>query len=443
MLKDSVKEIKNTYKRFISILLMAFLGVGFFAGMRAASPDMVDTINQYYKDTQVYDVQILSTLGLTNQDIKEITKIENVENVIGTYEIDGKLEIENKEVIAKIMCIEEMNQPILLQGELPKNQEECVVEESFLKRNHKEIGDTIEIKVEKMKNTEGEEEQYLNQNKLKIVGTVKSPVYIARDRGTSNLGSGKIDYYMYITRENIKANEIYTNLYIKIKDAEKYTTSSHQYNKCIEEVKEKIENIKEERQQARHNELVSKATEKVEKSEEEFNTEKKNAEEKLEEARRKITEGKTKIQEAENTINSNKKQADIQFANAYKQIQTAKKKIEENEKQLLIKEQEATQQLKELEEQEQKLQMQLQTVMNGIETLELQYQQIKDNPLITEEQKQALAIQIQKLEQSKQTVQAAITEINKGVAIGKQEIQNGKEQIQKAKYELSKQEKQY
>ena len=70
LLKESIKEIKNTYKRFISILLMAFLGVGFFAGMRATSPNMIDTIDQYYKKSQIFDIQILSTLGLTEQDKK-------------------------------------------------------------------------------------------------------------------------------------------------------------------------------------------------------------------------------------------------------------------------------------------------------------------------------------------------------------------------------------
>ena len=65
LLKNSVKEIKNTYKRFISILLMAFLGVGFFAGLRATSPDMLRTIDNYYKEKNVYDIQVLSTLGLT------------------------------------------------------------------------------------------------------------------------------------------------------------------------------------------------------------------------------------------------------------------------------------------------------------------------------------------------------------------------------------------
>ena len=117
LFKESIKQIKNTYKRYISILLMAFLGVGFFAGMRVTSPDMVDTIDEYYTDNKVYDIQILSTLGLTNDDIEAISKINNIESIIGTYELDGKLETNNKEIITKIMCIEQLNQPILLQGE--------------------------------------------------------------------------------------------------------------------------------------------------------------------------------------------------------------------------------------------------------------------------------------------------------------------------------------
>ena len=67
LMKDSVKEIKNTYKRFLSILLMAFLGVGFFAGIKATSPDMVNTIDKFYKDQNVYDIQVISSLGLTRR----------------------------------------------------------------------------------------------------------------------------------------------------------------------------------------------------------------------------------------------------------------------------------------------------------------------------------------------------------------------------------------
>jgi putative ABC transport system permease protein len=105
LFKDSIKEIKNTYKRFISILLMAFLGVGFFAGIRASSPDMVSTIDYYYDSQNFYDIQILSTLGLTDEDVEEISKIDNVEEVQGSYEVDGQIQIENNEVIAKVMTL--------------------------------------------------------------------------------------------------------------------------------------------------------------------------------------------------------------------------------------------------------------------------------------------------------------------------------------------------
>ncbi len=244
LMKDSLKEIKNTHKRFLSILLMAFLGVGFFAGIQATSPDMVNTIDKYYEDQQVYDIQIMSTLGLKDSDIQEVSKINGVEKAIGTYETDGKIEIGEKEIVAKVLCLEDMNTPKLLEGRLPQSIDECVVEENFLTFNNKKIGDTIELNIAKSKNYNGEEIDYLKQNKLKIVGTVQSPVYISKDRGNSKLGAGKVNYYMYIDKENINAKDIYTNLYIKVKDADKYTTSKDQYKETVQNVKNEMDQIK-------------------------------------------------------------------------------------------------------------------------------------------------------------------------------------------------------
>ena len=120
LIKDSVKEIKNTYKRFISIALMAFLGVGFFAGIRATSPDMVDTIDRYYDEQKVYDIQVISTLGLTNEDIDSLKQIENVQEVVGTFEKDGKIELENSEIITKIMILQDLNKPLLLERKIAR-----------------------------------------------------------------------------------------------------------------------------------------------------------------------------------------------------------------------------------------------------------------------------------------------------------------------------------
>ena len=290
LLKDSVKEIKNTYKRFISILLMAFLGVGFFAGLRAASPDMIDSIDQFYEDNQVYDIQILSTLGLTEADIEELAKVDEVDKVTGSYETDGLIEIENKEIVTKLITIGEINQPILLEGSLPQNADECVVEESFLKSNNKQIGDMIEVEVEETTNDNGDKTAYLKNSQMKIVGTVQSPLYISRDRGTSKLGAGKINYYMYIPKENVNANEVYTSIYIKVKNEEKYETSSKKYEDYIEQVKDNVEQIKEQREQARKTQLVEIANQKITEAENELNTQKQDAEKELQEAKDKVND---------------------------------------------------------------------------------------------------------------------------------------------------------
>ena len=157
LLKDSIKEIKNSYKRFISIMVMALLGVGFFAGLRATSPDMIDTIDTYFKEQNVYDIQVISTLGLTNEDIDALKNVEGVEDVYATYSQDGLIELEDKEIVSKIMCVEDINKPKLIEGNLPQNINECVVEESFLTGTGKKIGDTITLEIEKQENSNGDE----------------------------------------------------------------------------------------------------------------------------------------------------------------------------------------------------------------------------------------------------------------------------------------------
>ena len=243
LLKNSFKEIKTSYKRFISILLIALLGVGFFAGLRATSPDMVDTIDKYYKEQNVYDIQIMSTLGLTDSDIDAIKNIENVENVYGTYSEDILVKVNNKELVSKILTIEDINKPRLIEGNMPTNANECLVEPSFLTSANKKIGDTITLEA-------NGENEILKELDLKIVGTVESPLYISRERGTTSLGSGTINNFIYVSRDNIES-DIYTEIYVTLKDADKYTTSSNKYEDYVEETKEKIEEIKEEKRNSK------------------------------------------------------------------------------------------------------------------------------------------------------------------------------------------------
>lgn len=446
LLKDSVKEIKNTYKRFISILLMAFLGVGFFAGIRATSPDMVDTIDKYYDTQNVYDIQVISTLGLTEKDLAEIKKIENVEQASGSYEIDGKIEVNDEELVTKFIAIDEINKPVLLDGDLPKNSNECLVETSFLKFTDKKIGDIVNVDIENSTNDDGEEIAYLNESELKIVGTVQSPLYVSRDRGTSKLGAGKVNYYMYISKDNINAKDIYTNIYVTAKDAKEYKTSSEKYEEYIESVKSNIENIKEKREQARHDELVENANKKVLEAEDELNKKKEEGQQELKNAENKIEDARTKIQSGENQINANKQKADKEFANAKKQIDTAKAQIEAGKQELNTKEVEAENQFTELEKQKQELQSNLEQVNIGVQVIQESYNyllSLLNNPDLSEQekvqyeiQKQALESKLAEINVNKLSIEAGIKQIDDGIEKGRKELDEAKKQLELSNTEI-------
>lgn len=453
VIKDALREIKKSYKRFISILLMAFLGVGFFAGIRASSPDMLDTIDTYYKNQNVYDIQVSSTLGLTSDDINAISKIENVEHVDGNFETDGQIEVGNKEVIAKVMSLNDFNTPVLIDGSLPSAKNECVVEERFLTVNNKNIGDTIELNIKDMQNDNGEDVPYLYEKELKIVGTVQSPMYISLDRGTSTLGSGKIDYYMYIPKSNIQANSIYTNIYVKVKDANKYTTSSKKYEDCVNSVKTEIEKIKDNREKSRYDSLVNTVTKKVEDAEKELNTQKTDAKSKIADAEKELENGKKQIENAEKTIKSNRIKADKEFNKAYAELINGKNKIADSEKQLESKEKQANEEFDKLEKQKAELNTQLTTLNSGITEVQKNIENINialKNPNLTSEQKsnfektkKQLENKLSELNNTKAQLVSAISKIDSGIATGKAEIKSAKNKLQSAKNELKKSENAY
>lgn len=445
LLKDIFKEIIKSYKRFISILLMALLGVGFFAGLRASSPDMVDSIDSYYKAQNVYDIEVISTLGLNNQDIEAISKIENVKNVYGTYSKDGLIKTEDKEKVSKILCVEEVNKPVLIEGNLPQNIDECVVEKNLLKELEKNIGDYIEIEPEK---TDEEETEFLKNKKLKIVGVVESPLYISRERGNTKLGTGVIDYYIYINKENVNS-EVYTEIYVNLEESDKYQTASNKYEEYVLETKEKIEEIKEERENARYQELIDKANEEIAKAEEEFNTEKQNGENKIQEAENEINNGKKEIENAEITLSNNESKAKNEFANAEKKIENAKTEVAKNALKLNNQKIEAEQQFAEAESQKTELQNTLDNINMAIKLTDnnILEKQKELETVTTEEEKEKINQEIAKLQETKKVyeenskaTQAGITEINNQIEQGKKELENAQVQIDNAKSEIEKQE---
>lgn len=264
LLKDSIKQIRKTNKRFISILLMAFLGVGFFAGVRATSPDMKLTIDNHLDKHNVYDINLVSTLGLTEEDVQAISDLKGVKNVYGTYSKDTFISFETEEVVVKAYALEnDFNKLELIDGNFPQAEDECVVEKNMINQEGINIGDYINIREE----VGEDEENFFKNTKLKVVGIVDSPIYISRDRGTTTLGSGKISYYIYVSKDNI-ISDIFTEIDILVEGAKEELAISDEYDNLILNVEEELEKIKTERETARYNKLIEEANKKLDEARE-------------------------------------------------------------------------------------------------------------------------------------------------------------------------------
>lgn len=445
LLKDTFREIKNTKKRFLSILLMAFLGVGFFAGIKATSPDMQKTIDNYYDESNLYDIEIMSTLGLTDEDIESLEKIEEVEKACGIYSTDVAVEVNGEETISKVYSIDDnINKITLTSGTIPSNFNECLVEESFLKSNNLQIGDYIEL------DTKTDDEVF-KEKKVKIVGTVSSPLYISRSRGNTKLGSGTINYYMYVPQENINS-EIYTGIYITVKDANKLNTCLDEYKDYIEEVKDKIEEIKQEREQARYNSLVSEAQSKIDEAEEELNTQKQNAEKQINDAEIELQNAKNEINAAKNNLSEQKSTTNKQIEENRAQLEAQKQSLEQAKQEYQVKEAEAINQINNLKAQIEALK--IDEVANAaqieqLEALVLQIQTEIQNGKVMLEQWEAQIINGEKeLENAIQTankefanaqtkIDSAEAEYNDGIATLEEKKQEFNEKIADAERKIA------
>jgi len=241
LLKHIFMKIKDNYKRFLSLICMAFLGVGFYAGIQSSSPDMLKTLDNFYDENNVYDISVISNVGLTEDDLLKLSKIKNVELAINIQEKDTYLEIEENNYVVKLIEYNsQMNNVYIKEGRLPKNSNEVSVDNALLENNNLKLGDYITI----------------DGKKYSIVGNVISPLYFSAERPNSNLGSGKVDYYIYVYNGSLDL-EAYSNIYITVKGAKKYLTNSDSYKKLINNVKKDIDLIKDKQQDIRYDELYS------------------------------------------------------------------------------------------------------------------------------------------------------------------------------------------
>ena len=357
--KDFIIEIKKTMGRFVSIFFIVALGVAFYSGIRASEPSMRITADQYFDDSELMDLKVMGTMGLTKADIKAIGKVSGIEAVEGGYSKDVLCPVgDNEKVVHMLSMQKNFNQVSVVKGRLPEKAGECLVDEDFLSYTDLKVGDTVTFH-----SGDGEAlTDSLVTDTYKIVGIGNSPLYISFGRGSSTIGTGEISGFVVVDKASFDM-DVYTEAYVKVSGAEEKTAFTDEYNNLSDAAKEAVSAIEEERCAARKQEIVDEANEKLadsektvnEKSQElenakkELESGKSRAAEELEKAKQQLTDGEAELADAKQQIADgetqladakaqlNEKQAQLDSAEA--QYESGKAQLDQKEQELAAAEQ--------------------------------------------------------------------------------------------------------
>ena len=290
MQKDFWREIGHTKSRFFSMMILVALSVAFLSGLKATAPDMKKTGDDYLDSLHLADIQVLSTLGLTDEDIDALKAQESIENAEGEYVLDAFASSDGAEAVVKVLSLSDqgINDVLLREGRMPARADECVVEENMLGLLGIAIGDTIALEPDSKMDDALADEQYT------VVGTVRSPVYIAVERGTSTIGSGTVKAYLYLPREAFTL-DYYTAAYVRVSGAAEMTAFYDEYDDYIDDVIDTLEAFGDERAALRHDSLVAEATEKLDDAQQELDDAKAEADEELGKAQRELSDARKKL----------------------------------------------------------------------------------------------------------------------------------------------------
>ena len=322
MRKDFWREIQHTRSRFFSIMILVALSVAFLSGLKATAPDMKRTGDDYLDSLHLADIQVLSTLGLTDDDITSLRAQDKVEDAEGEYVIDAFASSDSLDAVVKVLSLtgRGINEVLLRDGRMPERADECVVEENMLSLMSISIGDTITL-------TPGDDlSDALSQNTYTVVGTVRSPVYLAVERGTSTLGSGTVKAYLYLPREAFTL-DYYTAAYVRVSGAAEMTAFYSDYDDYIDAVIDELEPFGDARAQLRHDELVDEATEKLDDAQKELDDAKAEADKELGDARKELADARRKLDDGWKEYDDGKQE----LADSRVKLDDAKAELEDGE----------------------------------------------------------------------------------------------------------------
>ncbi|MCQ2513021.1 MAG: hypothetical protein MJ092_06550 [Lachnospiraceae bacterium] len=329
--KDVFREIKNSKGRFISLFLIIVLGVAFYTGVRSSKPDMIISADAFYDASKLADIRVMSTLGITEDDISALSKVDGVEAAYGTYSFDFLCQGEDSQNVVKVMAATAgFNEVSLKSGKMPVKENECLIDDYSMRMRNYHIGDTIEL----FSGNDTALEDVLSSSKFTICGSFVSPEYISLSYGTSSIGSGSVDGLM-IVRPEVFQLDVFTEADLLVRGASDMMCYSKEYEDRIKEVKDNIDKIADERNEIRYNEVIEDANKQLEDARKEYNDGKK----KLDDGKKEYEDGKKKLEDAKIEYENGKAelaQGQIEIDNGRKELEAQKSVFEEKKQEFLI-----------------------------------------------------------------------------------------------------------
>lgn len=407
--KNLFRDIKKTISRFLSIVVIITIGVAFYAGVRATSPDMKMSGDYYFNKNNLMDFKVISTLGLTKDDISVIQKQNGISNVQGSYSVDAVTEINKHQIVLNINSLPDeggINGIRIVRGRMPQKADEAVVEEKFFKKNNLKLNDNIVLK----SGSDSSLQDDLKNTGFKIVGTAESPLYASEQRQLSSVGNGSVKGFIYILPEVFKS-DVYTEIYVKADNNESKNSlaDNESYKGSIKKTEDALKALGPSRNEIRYAEVLKTANDKINDAKEKLESSKKEAEEKFAEGHNKINAAKDNIVKGWNEFKQNEAIFNQKMKDGQKQIDDGKNQIASAESTISAKEQE---------------------IQNAKIQLDATIKQLGESSANSSDGNQQSDEQI-----SRERLKIAETE--KEIQYGETEISNGKAEIEANKNKIS------
>lgn len=409
--KDFWMEIRKSKARFISIFLIVALGVAFFSGIQASSPDMRYSGDAYYEAAKLMDLKIQGTLGLTQRDVKEVSDIDGVELAEGGYSTDV---MSGEDDARKVLHLESISSNFNLltadEGRIPEKSGEIFLDKPFAKNRGYKIGDTISV-------SEDGDSELLKKTTYTVVGIGSSPLYISFNRGNTTLGSGEVSGFGYILPEDFD-QEAFTQIYIMVHESGDVISYTDAYDNLIRKIQKRVEGIEKEQCSLRYEEIVAEANEKLDDARKELEDGKKESEEKLGDAKKKLDDGQKKYEDGKKEYEDGKQQ----LSDAKKELTDGKQQLADGRKQI--------------EDGWSQLNSAKQQVEDGLSQLNAARSQLADSEAQINEKQSELTAGYEQLTAAKQQVsdgEAQLREAEKTLESKQAELDSGREQLETGK----------